>query len=365
MRTPLYRGQGNRAFNTADARGAAKRGQTVPYDVNGAPTGSSIADGNYGDIIVSGLGKVWEFAGTVNNNDWSGADLSLENGGTGASTAAAARTNLSVNSVAENDLRYALTSHTHTIADITGLQSALDGKQPAGSYLTANQTITVTGDATGSGSTAIALTLATVNTNTGIFGGMATVPKISVDGKGRITSVEAVTISITKAQAGLPEVDNTKDIDKPVSTAQQTALDLKFDKSGGTVVGSFSVKGSATFAAFNMTTTATAATISSTNGAGDGYASMNFIAGPLLSLGASTGTGFTPVYGLRLSTTAVNALLDIQRAGNKVIGVRGAAVADAVPAVAAPTMAEFNALVTQFNTLLARLRSTTGHGLFT
>lgn len=33
--------------------------------------------------------------------------------------------------------------------------------------------------------------------------------------------------SVTKAQVGLGNVDNTSDVDKPVSTAQQTALDLK------------------------------------------------------------------------------------------------------------------------------------------
>ena len=37
--------------------------------------------------------------------------------------------------------------------------------------------------------------------------------------------------SVTKAQVGLGNVDNTSDADKPVSTAQQTALDLKADKS--------------------------------------------------------------------------------------------------------------------------------------
>ncbi len=35
--------------------------------------------------------------------------------------------------------------------------------------------------------------------------------------------------SVTKAQVGLGNADNTSDADKPVSTAQQTALDLKYD----------------------------------------------------------------------------------------------------------------------------------------
>lgn len=44
----------------------------------------------------------------------------------------------------------------------------------------------------------------------------------------------------------------------------------------------------------------------------------------------------------------------------KVVGAQGAAVADGIAAAAAPTQAEFNALVTQFNALLARCRA---HGL--
>lgn len=47
-------------------------------------------------------------------------------------------------------------------------------------------------------------------------------------------------------------------------------------------------------------------------------------------------------------------------AGNQVVGVQQALVANGVNAAGAPTQAEFNALVTQFNALLARLRT---HGL--
>jgi len=38
---------------------------------------------------------------------------------------------------------------------------------------------------------------------------------------------------VTKSQVGLSNVDNTSDANKPVSTAQQTALDLKVDKITG------------------------------------------------------------------------------------------------------------------------------------
>lgn len=39
--------------------------------------------------------------------------------------------------------------------------------------------------------------------------------------------------SVTKTQVGLSNVDNTSDSNKPVSTAQQTALDNKVDKISG------------------------------------------------------------------------------------------------------------------------------------
>jgi hypothetical protein len=66
--------------------------------------------------------------------------------------------------------------------------------QPAGSYLTANQTITLSGDASGSGNTAITVTLANVNGNIGTFGNGVQVPTITVNAKGLITAVTPTNI---------------------------------------------------------------------------------------------------------------------------------------------------------------------------
>jgi hypothetical protein len=44
-----------------------------------------------------------------------------------------------------------------------------------------------------------------------------------------------------KADIGLGSVDNTSDADKPVSTATQTALNAKLDKSGGTMTGALTL----------------------------------------------------------------------------------------------------------------------------
>jgi trimeric autotransporter adhesin len=67
--------------------------------------------------------------------------------------------------------------------------------QPKGTYLTANQAITVTGDATGSGTTAIPLTLNTVNSNIGTFN------NLTVNAKGLVTAASNVTY-LTSASLG-------------------------------------------------------------------------------------------------------------------------------------------------------------------
>lgn len=81
-------------------------------------------------------------------------------------------------------------------------------------YLTANQSITLTGDISGSGTTAITGTLATVNSNTGTFGSSSLIPVITVDGKGRITAITTTSagsapVTSVAGKTGVVTLDNT------------------------------------------------------------------------------------------------------------------------------------------------------------
>jgi len=61
---------------------------------------------------------------------------------------------------------------------------------------------------------------------------------VTIDGAQELTNK-----TISKDQVGLSNVDNTSDVDKPISTATQTALDLKYDKAGGAIGGSVDMQG--------------------------------------------------------------------------------------------------------------------------
>ena len=68
---------------------------------------------------------------------------------------------------------------------------------------------------------------------------------------------------ITKTDVGLANIDNTADASKPVSTAQQTALDLKANLSGATFTGA--VSGTSLTLSGDLTVNGTTTTLNSTS----------------------------------------------------------------------------------------------------
>lgn len=91
-------------------------------------------------------------------------------------------------------------SHTHVIADVTGLQTALDGKQTTGDYAT----------------------------NTALTNGLAGKENtITAGTTAQYFRGDKTFQTLDKSAVGLSNVDNTSDLNKPISSATQTALNAK------------------------------------------------------------------------------------------------------------------------------------------
>lgn len=158
---------------------------------------------------------------------WNG-QLSIARGGTGLATLGSALQAIRVNAGGTNLEYYTPGSGTGTVTTVSVVTAngisgivANDSTTPAitltlgaitpssvvssgtiaGSNLsgtnTGDQTITLSGDITGSGTGAFATTLATVNSNTGTFGSSTQVGVFTVNGKGLITAAGNATITPT------------------------------------------------------------------------------------------------------------------------------------------------------------------------
>lgn len=105
-------------------------------------------------------------------------------------------------------------THTHVQADVTGLVASLSGK--AATVHTHAQ-----GDVTG-----LSTTLSGLATDISDLDG-ETASALSLKAPIASPTFTGTVSGITKAMVGLGNVDNTADASKPVSTATQTALNLK------------------------------------------------------------------------------------------------------------------------------------------
>ncbi len=135
-------------------------------------------------------------AGTINGWFGAGPSLKVANGGTGASTAAGARTNLGVAASGGNSDITSLSGLTTVLSAAQGGTGRGDAKAAA---LVTGRTLTMTGDLSyvspvfdGSANVTAAATLTTVNSNVGTFGSGTAIPVVTVNGKGLVTAVSTV-----------------------------------------------------------------------------------------------------------------------------------------------------------------------------
>lgn len=162
-----------------------------------------------------------------------------------------------------------------------------------------DQTITLTGDVTGSGTGSFA---ATIGANKVTLAMMATMATASLLGRNTaaVGNVEVLSAATAKTLLSLDNVTNTSDANKPVSTAQQAALDLKANLASPTLTGT----PAAPTAAVDTATTQIATTAYVVNQAYAKLASPTFSGTPSLPTGT---TGITQSAGdssTKLATTA-------------------------------------------------------------
>ena len=274
-------------YEVIDVRWEATTTGTVTLDFSAAPSASSVRVGVYAAVAGSTIntslasqtdvtltssanGDFLRYNGTVWVNDAvnlstdtigdyvsslvAGTGITLSNNtGEGATpTVAVTSGTYDAYGAAASAQSAAQTFATNLVANVATAFEIAGDSGTSKTITSGSDTLTIAG---GVGLTSVTSVTDTITLNldntavtAGNYGNSSSVGTFTVDAQGRLTAASnsaiAITASqvtdLTKSSVGLGNVDNTADTAKPVSTAQQTALDLKANLASPTFTGTVS-----------------------------------------------------------------------------------------------------------------------------
>ena len=195
-------------FPVSVITGAVTKGARTQLNFVASPVVGLPAGGTDGQVLTKTSSV--DYASAWEDPTAGGGGISTEDAVDAVAAALVAGNNIDI---AYNDAAGTITVDVETLttADVSGLDTALAGKQPLDAELTTIAGLPATTD--------------------NIIQSVASI------WASRTPAQLKTTLALTKTDVGLGNVDNTTDLAKPISTATQTALNAKADTARGVPVG--------------------------------------------------------------------------------------------------------------------------------